>query len=384
MGRALGECLGVQRAELLSRFCELLLAELQAEVVAMSFAYALGLVCVLRSDVALPICSAGGHCAAQVKSAAAPSPTPRREEAYDRLLRDAFRGVRTKPVSAFAIDQPPPKQPPFAAAAAHSGDCMRPQGSHSPRHRQSAAARRHRAATAPETGQPVWYHPPSPERMPIARDDPPPAPPTTDAETDQYWEENKGDATTDSAVFKTARDEAPTAPSRPLKRTGSGEVEFEIVASPHAKIGNEGRSEEQREALRREHERLCELDRIARQQRLEAEAERDRIEEERRRRDAARPLHQGQRITNRGRQTRQLVSAPGDAFSDVRGPPPPVRRVAPPAPPPRSPAKKGDVAWHLHQALEAALTENEKLKNELARYKAAYGELPRDGRRSFR
>ena len=125
--------------------------------------------------------------------------------------------------------------------------------------------------------------------MPIARDDPPPAPPTTDAETDQYWEENKGDATTDSAVFKTARDEAPTAPSRPLKRTGSGEVEFEIVASPHAKIGNEGRSEEQREALRREHERLCELDRIARQQRLEAEAERDRIEEERRRRDAARP-----------------------------------------------------------------------------------------------
>ena len=220
--------------------------------------------------------------------------------------------------------------------------------------------------------------------MPIARDDPPPAPPTTDAETDQYWEENKGDATMDSAVFKTARDEAPTAPSRPLKRTGSGEVEFEIVASPHAKIGNEGRSEEQREALRREHERLCELDRIARQQRLEAEAERDRIEEERRRRDAARPLHQGQRITNRGRQTRQLVSAPGDAFSDVRGPPPPVRRVAPPTAPPRSPAKKGDVAWHLHQALEAALTENEKLKAEIARYKAAYGELPRDGRRSFR
>ena len=234
----------------------------------------------------------------------------------------------------------------------------------------------------------MWYHPPSPPRtatnMPIARDDPPPAPPTTDAETDQYWEENKGDATTDSAVFKTARDEAPTAPSRPLKRTGSGEVEFEIVASPHAKIGNEGRSEEQREALRREHERLCELDRIARQQRLEAEAERDRIEEERRRRDAARPLHQGQRITNRGRQTRQLVSAPGDAFSDVRGPPPPVRRVAPPPAPPRSPAKKGDVAWHLHQALEAALTENEKLKNEIARYKAAYGELPRDGRRTYR
>ena len=220
--------------------------------------------------------------------------------------------------------------------------------------------------------------------MPIARDDPPPAPPTTDAETDQYWEENKGDATTDSAVFKTARDEAPTAPSRPLKRTGSGEVEFEIVASPHAKIGNEGRSEEQREALRREHERLCELDRIARQQRLEAEAERDRIEEERRRLDAARPLHQGQRITNRGRQTRQLVSAPGDAFSDVRGPPPPVRRVAPPPAPPRSPAKKGDVAWHLHQALEASLQENDKLKAELARYKAAYGELPRDGRRAFR
>ena len=163
----------------------------------------------------------------------------------------------------------------------------------------------------------------------------------------------------------------------------SGEVEFEIVASPHAKIGNEGRSEEQREALRREHERLCELDRIARQQRLEAEAERDRIEEERRRRDAARPLHQGQRITNRGR-TRQLVSAPGDAFSDVRGPPPPVRRVAPPPAPPRSPAKKGDVAWHLHQALEAALTENEKLKAEIARYKAAYGELPRDGRRTYR
>ena len=220
--------------------------------------------------------------------------------------------------------------------------------------------------------------------MPIARDDPPPAPPTTDAETDQYWEENKGDATTDSAVFKTARDEAPSAPSRPLKRTGSGEVEFEIVASPHAKIGNEGRSEEQREALRREHERLCELDRIARQQRLEAEAERDRIEEERRRRDAARPLHQGQRITNRGRQTRQLVSAPGDAFSDVRGPPPPVRRVAPPPAPPRSPAKKGDVAWHLHQALEASLQENDKLKAELARYKAAYGELPRDGRRTYR
>jgi hypothetical protein len=220
--------------------------------------------------------------------------------------------------------------------------------------------------------------------MPIARDDPPPAPPTTDAETDQYWEENKGDATTDSAVFKTARDEPPTAPSRPLKRTGSGEVEFEIVASPHAKIGNEGRSEEQREALRREHERLCELDRVARQQRLEAEAERDRIEEERRRRDAARPLHQGQRITNRGRQTRQLVSAPGDAFSDVRGPPPPVRRVAPPAAPPKSPARKGDVAWHLHQALEASLQENDKLKAELARYKAAYGELPRDGRRTYR
>ena len=77
------------------------------------------------------------------------------------------------------------------------------------------------------------------------------------------------------------------------------------------------------------------------------------------------------------------MSAPGDAFSDVRGPPPPVRRVAPP-PAPRSPAKKGDVAWHLHQALEAALTENEKLKAEIAQYKAAYGELPRDGRRTVR
>ena len=41
--------------ELLSRFCESLLAEVQAEVVAMSFACALGLFCVLRSDVALPI-----------------------------------------------------------------------------------------------------------------------------------------------------------------------------------------------------------------------------------------------------------------------------------------------------------------------------------------
>ena len=78
--------MGVQRAELLSRFGESLLAELQAEVVAMSFACALGLFCVLRSDVALPICSAGRHWAAQVKSAAAPSPTPRREEAYDRPL----------------------------------------------------------------------------------------------------------------------------------------------------------------------------------------------------------------------------------------------------------------------------------------------------------
>ena len=58
--------------------------------------------------------------------------------------------------------------------------------------------------------------------------------------------------------------------------------------------------------------------------------------------------------------------------------------VAPPPAPPRSPAKKGDVAWHLHQALEASLQENDKLKAELARYKAAYGELPRDGRRAFR
>ena len=41
--------------ELLSRFCESLLAELQAEVVTMSFACALGLFCVLRSNVALPI-----------------------------------------------------------------------------------------------------------------------------------------------------------------------------------------------------------------------------------------------------------------------------------------------------------------------------------------
>ena len=49
MGRALGESLGVQRLELLSRFCESLLAELQANVIAMSFACALCLCCVLRS-----------------------------------------------------------------------------------------------------------------------------------------------------------------------------------------------------------------------------------------------------------------------------------------------------------------------------------------------
>lgn len=224
--------------------------------------------------------------------------------------------------------------------------------------------------------------------MPIPRDDPPPPPPTTvdDAETAQaFWEENNGRDPSESAMYTTACDEHVTAPSR-LMRTTSGKVEFEIVASPHAKISEEGRSEEQREDLRREHERLCELDKVARQRHHAAEAERDRVEEERRLRDAARPLHQGQRITNRkGRALvppptppRVLTSAPGDAFSDARGPPPPVRRVAPPTPPRTS---KGDVAWHLHQALEAALRENDRLKGELGRYKAHYGELPRTGRR---
>ena len=70
--------------QLLSRFCESLLAELQVDVIAMSFACALCLCCVLRSVWLCQMPAGQTLELPLVKSAAAPSPTPRREEAYDR------------------------------------------------------------------------------------------------------------------------------------------------------------------------------------------------------------------------------------------------------------------------------------------------------------
>ena len=189
---------------------------------------------------------------------------------------------------------------------------MRPQGSHSPRHRHSAAARRRRAAAAP-SGQPVWYDPPSPPTPPRRRRAAAPvpavpatenahcarpAPPADDGRRDRpVLGGEQGRRYDGQRRVQDPRDEAPTAPSRPPSARGRARLNLR-VASPHAKIGNEGGARSSAR-LSEEHERLCELDRIARQQRLEAEAERDGS----RRSGAARrraALHQGQRITSIG------------------------------------------------------------------------------------
>jgi hypothetical protein len=166
-------------------------------------------------------------------------------------------------------------------------------------------------------------------------------------------------------------------------------------------IDPNGRTEGQRSALRREHAVLVARDRDARAARLRREREDERLEDERRRREASTflPSHVARR--GRGRSSgggpsslgRSLGHRPpsassADAASPEARPARDARGRAPP-PSPRTPRGAGrdpaeadsPLARHLQDALAAAMLKIDRLTDELGRFKRHFGPLPGARRR---
>ena len=106
-------------------------------------------------------------------------------------------------------------------------------------------------------------------------------------------------------------------------------------------------------------------------------AERDRIEEERRRRDAGRPLHQGQRIQAGGRRGVLVSALPATPLAMCAG------RRRPSAASRRRRRRRGRPPKRRRRVAPdwARDSSDREMAAEIARA-AAYGELPRDGRRT--
>ncbi|KAH8054248.1 hypothetical protein JL722_8980 [Aureococcus anophagefferens] len=212
---------------------------------------------------------------------------------------------------------------------------------------------------------------------------------------------------------------APAAPHRAAPRSGRREKQdsFEVrVATPQGShaggvsvVGPEGRSEEQRAALRREHELLVLRDREARAARLEKERDDERREDEKRLRQASsflpsarrrrRPADDGRAAGRPARAAERragrAVAAGDEPAHRPRAAPSPRAAATPPRgdepayadpspsayDPPR--AKNDSIARHLQDALAAALRENERLDGDLKaalaeveRYRRRFGPLP--------
>jgi len=166
-------------------------------------------------------------------------------------------------------------------------------------------------------------------------------------------------------------------------------------------IDPNGRTEGQRSALRREHAVLVARDRDARAARLRREREDERLEDERRRREASTflPSHVARR--GRGRSSgggprslgrplghRPPSASSADAASPEARPARDARGRAPP-PSPRTPRGAGrdpaeadsPLARHLQDALAAAMLKIDRLTDELGRFKRHFGPLPGARRR---